>query len=208
MLMEKVKLYNQDGNVSGEMKAPEFLASPWNVNLAHQAFKAIAANRRTPVAHTKDRSEVSGGGIKPWRQKGTGRARHGSTRSPIWRHGGVTFGPRNSTDFSQDINKKMLKEAARGALAKKLALDELKVVEKLEAGDLKTKNLARTVKNLAGDKSALLVVSSEDKNLLRAAANIARTTGVLAGNLNAHDVLSHKYVLIDQKALSELTAAK
>lgn len=203
--MEKVKLYNQDGNVSGEITAPKFLALPWNVHLVHQIFKAISANRRTPVAHTKDRSEVSGGGIKPWRQKGTGRARHGSIRSPLWRHGGVAFGPRNTTDFSQKINKKMLKEAARGALAQKLASEELKIVEKLEAKDLKTKNLAKAVNNLSGGKSALLVLNSDDKNLLRAASNIANTTAVLAKNLNARDVLNHKYVLMDQKALNELS---
>lgn len=206
--MEKVKLYNQDGNVAGELAVPEFLSSPWNVHLAHQVFKAIAANKRRPIAHTKDRSEVSGGGVKPWKQKGTGRARHGSIRSPIWRHGGVTFGPRNTTDFSQGINKKMLKEAVRGALAAKLASEELKVVEKLEAKDLKTKNLAKAINNLSAGKSTLLVVSAEDKNILRAASNIANLTGVLAGNLNAHDVLSHKYVLMEQKAFNELTAPK
>jgi large subunit ribosomal protein L4 len=206
--MEKVKLYNQDGNVAGELAMPEFLSLPWNVHLAHQVFKAIAANKRRPIAHTKDRSEVSGGGIKPWKQKGTGRARHGSIRSPIWRHGGVTFGPRNTTDFSQGINKKMMKEAVRGALAAKLVAEELKVVEKLEAKDLKTKNLAKAINNLSAGKSTLLVVSAEDKNILRAASNIANLTGVLANNLNAHDVLSHKYVLMEQKAFNELTAAK
>src|SRR3989344_2841513 len=144
--MSQVKIYNRDGNVTGEMEAPDFLLAPWNAALVHQVFKAIAANKRVNVAHTKNRGEVSGGGIKPWKQKGTGRARHGSIRSPIWRHGGVTFGPRNTTDYWQKVNRKMLKKALWEALAKKYSLNQLKVIKDLEVNP-KTKELNRIMTN-------------------------------------------------------------
>ncbi|MBI4991932.1 MAG: 50S ribosomal protein L4 [Candidatus Harrisonbacteria bacterium] len=204
--MENIKVYNQDGNVTSEMAAPVFLSTEWNAALVHQVFKSIAANLRQPVAHTKTRGEISGGGIKPWRQKGTGRARHGSIRSPLWRHGGVSFGPRNTTDFSQKTNKKMLQLALNSALSKKLVMDELKILNKLELPDLKTKSIANAVKNLSGGKSALLVVANENKNVVRAARNLSNLDCILAENLNVFDVLNHKYILIDQKALKELSA--
>lgn len=206
--MTQVKIYNQDGNVTGEMAAPAFLSAKWNSALVHQVFKSIAANLRQSVAHTKDRSEVSGGGIKPWRQKGTGRARHGSIRSPIWRHGGVTFGPRNTTDFSQKINKKMFQQALNSALSKKLSMDELRVLNNLEFPELKTKRVAGMISNLTGGKSALLVISNENSNVIRAAKNLKNLECAMAKNLSVFDILNHKYILIDQKALSELTTDK
>lgn len=202
--MENIKIYNQDGNVAGETEAPKFLASnKWNTSLIHQVFKAMAANKRKPIAHTKTRGEVSGGGIKPWRQKGTGRARHGSIRSPIWRHGGVTFGPRNTTDFSQKINRKMLKKALLEALAKKYSLNQLKVIKDLEINP-KTKELNRVMTNLIGQKTALLAVSGKNKNVFRAANNLAKIKALPVKNLNVYDVLNHQFVLLDQTALQEL----
>jgi len=202
--MEQLKVYNRDGNVTGEMAAPDFLSSVWNAGLVHQVFKAIAANKREPIAHTKNRGEVRGGGIKPWKQKGTGRARQGSIRSPLWRHGGISFGPRNTTDYSQKTNKKMLKKSLRSALAKKLASGELKVVNNLTSENSKTKELAGVVQSLSRGKSALLVVSNSDKSTLRAARNLKRSMAVTAKDLNVLNVLSHTNILIDQKALSEI----
>ena len=199
-----IKLYNQDGNIAGDMKAPEFLSVRWNPALAHQVFKAIAANMRQPVAHTKDRSEVSGGGIKPWKQKGTGRARHGSIRSPIWRRGGVTFGPRNTTDYTQKVNKKMRALALETSLAQKLSSDQLKIVDSLSLASAKTKDIARTVRNLTGGKSALLVLSKDNKNALKAAANLARVTPILAKDLNVMNVLTHSLVIMEKNALAEV----
>ncbi|MDO8430138.1 MAG: 50S ribosomal protein L4 [bacterium] len=199
--MNTLKVYNQEGNVTGDLSAPAFLSLPSNVALMHQVFKSIAANLRKPVAHTKNRSEVSGGGIKPWKQKGTGRARHGSIRSPLWRHGGVTHGPRNTTDFSQKINKKMAKKALQLALGEKFKADQLMVVNDLLPKEMKTKFLARTVKNLIGDKSALLVVSQEDKNLLRSSKNLPNAKTIFVKDLNVYEVLNHKYILMDKKAM-------
>lgn len=202
--MVQIKVYNQDGNVAGEITAPEFLLQKWNAALAHQVFKAMAANQRQPVAHTKTRGEVSGGGKKPWRQKGTGRARHGSIRSPLWRHGGVTFGPRNTTDYSQKVNKKMLRQALREALAKKFSLGELKVINEFPETDGKTKNAARMIKNLTGQKSTLLLLSEKDQNLKRAVSNLAGVETMPARDLNVYEALNHKYVLMDQKTLEKL----
>lgn len=204
--MSQLKVYNHDGNVTGEITAPEFLSAQWNAALVHQVFKAIAANIRKPIAHTKNRGEVSGGGIKPWKQKGTGRARHGSIRSPLWRHGGVTFGPRNTTDFSQKINQKMMREALASALAKKIALDELKVVSDLEMKELKTKNVAKALQNIVGGKSALLVLATASANTLRAASNLSNVDPIIVKNLNVFNVLNHKFVVMEQAAVQELTA--
>lgn len=203
-MVQQIKIYNSDGNVAGEIPAPEFLLKNWNAALAHQVFKALAANQRQPIAHTKNRGEVSGGGKKPWRQKGTGRARQGSTRSPLWRHGGVTFGPRNTTDYSQKVNKKMLWQALREALAKKFSLDELKITREFPETNGKTKNLARTIDNLTDKKSALLLFSGKDQNLRRAASNLERVKIMRVEDLNAYEVLNHKYVLMDQKTWEKL----
>ena len=202
--MSQVKIYNKDGNVASEMEAPIFLLAPWNAALVHQVFKSIAANKRINIAHTKNRGEVRGGGVKPWKQKGTGRARHGSIRSPIWRHGGVTFGPRNTTDYSQKVNKKMLKNSLISALAMKFSLGNLKVVSGLESEGAKTKNIARVINNLTQNKSTLLVVPNNDKNISRGAANVNRVKVLMAKDLNTFEALNHLYILVDQQALTEI----
>ena len=202
--MEQIKIYNKDGNVSGEMTTPVFLQTKWNASLVHQVYKAITANLRRPTAHTKDRSEVSGGGKKPWRQKGTGRARQGSIRSPLWKGGGVSFGPRNTTIYTQKINKSMLRKALLSILSKKASVTLLKIVDSLSVPEPKTKLMAKIVSSLAGAKSALLVISSKEKNAVRAAKNLNRITIVNPKNLGLYDVMNHKNILIDKKAIEEM----
>ena len=203
--MEQIKIYNKDGNETGEIKASDFLnIERYNDSLIHQVFKSIAANRRKNIAHTKDRSEVSGGGKKPWRQKGTGRARQGSSRSPLWAGGGVSFGPRNTTDYSQKINVKMMKLAIEGALLKKSQSGELKVVDDLAISEPKTKNISKTILNLTGGKSTLLIIPNDDKNILRAVSNLKKVTGIRSKNLNLYDLIVNRFILIDQKALPEI----
>ncbi len=199
-----IKVYNQDRNVSGDMQAPAFLSVAWNPSVVHQVYKSVASNKRRPVAHTKFRGEVSGGGKKPWRQKGTGRARHGSTRSPLWRHGGVSFGPRSTTDHSQKVNRKMGDLALHSALSRKAADEQFKVVDALTAAGAKTKEIARALKNLAGAKSVLLVLANDNAAVMRAAKNVARTTPILAKDVNLHAVASHAMVVVEQKAVAEM----
>jgi len=136
----KTNIYNQKAEPVGEIElADKVFGMPANKNLVHQAVVAQMANSRQVLAHTKDRSEVRGGGKKPWRQKGTGRARAGSNRSPIWKGGGVTFGPRKNRNFSKKINKKMRKKAVLMALSDKVANGNLLVIEKLDIDGYKTK---------------------------------------------------------------------
>ncbi|MDD5071998.1 MAG: 50S ribosomal protein L4 [Patescibacteria group bacterium] len=136
----KINIYNQKAEVVGEMDlSDKVFGVPANKGLVHQAVVAQMANNRQVLAHTKDRSEVRGGGRKPWRQKGTGRARAGSSRSPIWTGGGVTFGPRKDRNFSKNINKKMRKKAILMVLSDKVANGNFLVMDKLEIDEYKTK---------------------------------------------------------------------
>ena len=136
---KKYPLWNQKGEKIGEVTLPkEVFGQKMNDNLVHQAAMTEEANRRIPIAHTKDRSEVSGGGVKPWRQKGTGRARAGSIRSPIWKGGGTTFGPRKERVFGKKMNRKMRNKALTMILSSKVDDKELKVLDKLSLKEPKT----------------------------------------------------------------------
>lgn len=198
----KASVYNLKGEAVGEIDLPEAIfAREWNPDLVHQVLLAQDANRRLPWAHAKDRSEVRGGGKKPWKQKHTGRARHGSTRSPIWKGGGVTHGPLKGRDYSQKVNKKMAKAAIYSALSKKLSDGHLKVVESLELEAPKTKALFLSVKSFL---PALLIATKENKNIARASNNIPRARSLSGANLNIKDVMKYKNILLDRKAVSEI----
>ncbi len=142
--MPKVKVYNQDGAIVGSQELSEkvFGVEP-KAAVIHQVAKAMMANKRQVLAHTKTRGEVRGGGIKPWRQKGTGRARHGSIRSPLWVGGGVTFGPRNDRNFKQKINNKMRRKAIAMGLSDRVKEDKFVVLDKIEMGEIKTKGIIK-----------------------------------------------------------------
>jgi large subunit ribosomal protein L4 len=143
-------VYNQKGKSVGTFALPEAIFGlPWNGDLVHQVVSAMQANARTPVAHTKDRSDVRGGGRKPWKQKGTGRARHGSTRSPIWRGGGVTHGPINDKDYSQKINKKMRAKALYTVLSEKVRRGQIIFLEELTMKNVKTKDAVMVLTDLS-----------------------------------------------------------
>src|SRR3989344_2327065 len=184
----KVDLFNQKNEKTGTLDLPDAVFGvEWNPDLVHQALTVQVANRRKVLANTKDRSEVSGGGRKPWRQKGTGRARHGSTRSPLWRGGGITFGPIKERNFSRKINKKMKQLAILGIISKKLGEQEIKIIDTLELKDRKTKNLA----NLA-------------KNIYSAARNLAKVGALSPESLNVYDLLKYQKVLLDQGAVESI----
>ncbi|HVM77062.1 MAG TPA: 50S ribosomal protein L4 [Candidatus Paceibacterota bacterium] len=203
----KADVYNLNNQVIGTVELPDTVfGTRWNATLVKQVMDAQLANARRPWAHVKDRSEVSGGGKKPWRQKGTGRARHGSTRSPIWVHGGKAHGPRNDKDYSQKVNKKMKRVALFSVLSRKAKDGEMKIFETLAVDAPKTKLLATALNAvLSMPKKAkrydvLLVADQANKNLFRASSNLQKAKAVDANSLNVVDVLNHKNLFIDKNA--------
>ena len=199
----KAILYNQQGEEVGTtLLSKEIFDVKMNNDLLHQVVVSQMANRRKVIAHTKDRGEVRGGGKKPWRQKGTGRARHGSIRSPLWRGGGVTFGPRKEKVFKKKIPKKMKRKALFMALSDKLKNNLLIVLDGLKLEKVKTKFLAELVGNWRSKiknfkkGNVLIILPKNDKNIILSARNISGIDTTWAGNLNALDVLSYKYLVV------------
>ena len=201
--MKKVKLYNKSGKSEKEISLPEELfGREIKEDVVHRAIVAHQKNARVAIAHTKTRKEVRGGGTKPWKQKGTGRARHGSIRSPIWKGGGVTFGPSKNQNFSVKINKKEKNQALLMTLSAKANDTEVVVLDELKIAEGKTKELATLIKKLpVKDNSVLIITDSADKNIYRASANIPKTTVIGAKSLNVFDVMKHKYLLFPEGAL-------
>lgn len=209
--MIKYQVYNQQGEVIGEKNLnDQVFGLKINADLIHQAAVAQMANGRQVLAHTKDRSEVAGGGKKPWRQKGTGRARVGSNRSPIWRGGGITFGPTKNRNFSKDLNKKMKQQALLMALSDKVAAKQLVIVDKWNLADAKTKAFNQVLtgleKKALGDKvkrSWLIVNKNEDK-LVRSAKNLAYTKVINLDNINLVDILNFRHLLLNSEIIEAL----
>ena len=205
----EAKNYSMEGKVVGTLALPsEIFGAPWRPDLVHQVTTAIQANMRQNRAHTKDRAEVSGGGKKPWKQKGTGQARAGSTRSPIWRHGGVALGPRNVRDYSEKVNKKMRRQALLSALSKKASEGEVLFVDKLAFVAPSTAGAKRFLAALSGGASAkdlvtknknaaLVAFASYDTNMIKSFRNIDNLATEETRNLNALNVLTHKYLIIE-----------
>ncbi len=190
----------------GEIDLPDAIfARPWNAALVHQALVTQEANRRKPWAHVKTRGEVRGGGRKPWKQKHTGRARHGSIRSPIWRGGGVTHGPAPERDFSKKINKKMLRIALHTILSRRLKDNALRIMDTLAIAAPKTKSASLMLQGALGKTPhALLIPSKENRAIFRASRNIPRVKAVDAASLNVKDLLSYKHILIDKAAVADI----
>lgn len=207
-----MKVYTQEGKESGKITLPEAIFGvKWNPDLVHEVVVAMKGNARGGNAHTKDRSEVSGGGKKPWRQKGTGRARHGSRRSPIWTGGGVTFGPRNEKDYSRKINKKVKAKALASTLAKKQLDDEVIFVEALNFAEPKTAEAKAVVKALAaGTKhtdlatkrknAALIVLAERNEAIEKSFRNFGNLLVSQAKDINPVDLLTYKYVVVANPA--------
>ncbi len=192
----------------GKVSLPEgVFDTEWKPALVKQVLVAQQANARRPWAHVKNRGEVSGTGAKPWQQKGTGRARHGSRRSPIWVGGGVSHGPRKDRDYSQKVNSKMRSTAIKSILSKRLADQELKVMTDFEVETPKTKELfARLSSFLALPKNhkkvdVLIVRNPEDTTVTRIGRNLVKAKIVSPVSLNVYDLLNYKNILVDQKAL-------
>ncbi len=185
----------------------------WKPALVKQVFDGEMANKRRPWAHTKTRGEVSGGGRKPWRQKGTGRARHGSTRSPIWVGGGVAHGPRNERNYEVKINKKMRRGALLSVLSRKLKDKEVVVLDEFKPARQKTKEIFNIFKNLRnvgdiynlgvkGGRALLALVSGDAK---RATHNLPFVNFIEPRNLNVMELLNNKYLILDKSSIGELS---
>ncbi len=204
----KVKVYNQKGEEVGTTVLPkEVFEREINPDLIHQVAVCMMANQRHPWAHTKDRGEVSGGGRKPWRQKGTGRARHGSIRSPIWVGGGVAHGPRKEKKYKKRIPKRMKRQALLSVLSGKVKDNELVVLDKLEIDTPKTKKMAEIIKNLKEKakviekKSLLIAIPKKDDNIIRSAYNIPKVEVIEARNLNVLELLKYKYLVLPKDSI-------
>ena len=205
--MLKIDVFNTNAKVVGSKELnSSIFEQKINDTLIHQVVVAQLANKRQGTKCTLTRSEVRGGGIKPWRQKGTGRARQGSIRSPQWVKGGVVFAPK-PRDFSQKINAKMKKAALNSALSAKVANNELTIVDQIVLSAPKTKEVASILKNFKFTSRVLVVINSakeESADLLRAAANIQEVKVIDVALLNVYDLLANKVCFMTVSALEKL----
>lgn len=221
----EMPIFSMNGDKVGSIALPESIFSaPWKNDLVHQVTTAMQANARQSRAHTKDRSEVSGGGKKPWKQKGTGQARHSSTRSPIWRHGGVTFGPRTERDWTEKINKKMRNGALLSVLSKKAKDGEIILVDTFTFAEPKAAMGKAVLGALSKSASAaplvskkknaaLLALAAYDTNTIKSFSNFGNVMTEEVRNLNPLSIMTHKYLIIEKPeetfaALAKRTSAK
>lgn len=205
--MPKVAVYNIDGQQVGDMELSDAVfAAPVNEALLHDAVVMYRANQRQGTSDTKTRGEVAGGTKKPWRQKGTGRARAGNTRSPLWRHGGITFGP-HPRSYAWSMPKKSRHAALRSALSAKVRDGEFIVVDQLTLTEPKTKIVAEALKKLNAPKGALIVAADFDANVYRSARNIPGVAATAARNINVYDVLSHDRIVMTKDAVAKVEEA-
>ena len=204
--MLKLPVYNSEGKESGNVNLDDkSFPTDFNLALVRQVVITLRNNKRTPAAHTKIKSEVRGGGKKPWRQKGTGRARAGSIRSTLWKGGGITFGPRNDRNYFSKINKKEAKIALAMVFKAKAEDKELKVIENLNIEKPKTKELVKLLTNWGSlGQSIMLITAKKEENLKKASGNIPNINIKSAKEVNALDFLNRKLVIIDKIAFELL----
>lgn len=215
-------IYNLEGKKTGSIKLPEnIFAVRWNADLVKQVVDSMLSSARKNIAHTKTRGEVSGGGKKPWKQKGTGRARHGSTRSPIWVGGGVAHGPRNEKNFERKVSKKMKAKALYTILSRKFEEGEVLFVDSLVLSEPKTKVGVKTLKSLSGvtgfekilskkKNSVAIATADKSKETERAFSNLSNVEVLEARNLNPITLLQYKYLVLEnpEAFVSKLKAKK
>lgn len=205
--MAKVEVKNLEGNKVEEIDLNDgVFGLEMNDALVHQVYVALCSNKRQVLAHTKDRGERSGTGKKPWKQKGTGRARAGAVRSPLWRKGGITFGPTNERNFEKKINRKMKVLATKMIFSAKLRDGELVVVDSFKLNENKTKEAAKILNSLNINKRVLWAFAREEKDGMKASRNIKSVKNVYAENLNILDMLNNKFLLLDKNSLKGIEA--
>ena len=202
--MANVSVYNMEGKEVGTMELNDAIFGvKVNEHLVHMAVVQQLANNRQGTQKAKTRSEVSGGGRKPWRQKGTGHARQGSTRSPQWTGGGVVFAP-VPRDYSFKLNKKEKRAALKSALTDKLANEKLVVVDKLAFDEIKTKNFVAVMSNLKVDTKALVVLNENDANVVMSAKNVPSVKTALTNTINVYDILNADKLVLTQDAVKTI----
>ena len=202
--MPSVKVYKMDGSVAGEMQlSDKIFNAEYNEPLIHQAVVTRLANERQGTKSTLTRTEVRGGGAKPWRQKGTGRARQGSIRAPQWTKGGVVFAPK-SRDFSKKMNAEAKRGALFSALSKKVADGELIVVDKLEVKEAKTKEMVRFQQALRLDKRTLVVMDTDDAAVIRASRNIPKFSTMPVAQISTYEVVANAKIVLTKGAVEKI----
>ncbi len=202
--MPKVALYNMEGNQVGDIELSEkVFGQEVNTSVLHDVVKNYLANQRQGTQSTKTRSEVRGGGIKPWRQKGTGRARQGSIRATQWIKGGIALGPK-PRDYRYTLNKKVRKLAMVSALSAKVKDNEFIVVDDITLDEIKTKKVSEMLKNLNVNSKALIVTNEKNDNVVKSANNISGVATTFMGSLNTYDVLKYDVMIITKDAVSKI----
>ncbi len=202
--MPKVALYDIKGNTIGDVELSEAVfGQEVKTSVLHQVVVNYLANQRQGTQSTKTRSEVRGGGIKPWRQKGTGRARQGSIRATQWIKGGIALGPK-PRDYRYSVNKKLKTVALKSALSAKVAENELIVVDAIEFDAIKTKQVAEMLTALKVDSKALIVTNEKNDNVVKSARNIEGVATTFMGSLNVYDILKHDVMVITKDAVSKI----
>ena len=203
-------IYNFKGEALKKIElSDDIFGKKINNNLIHQVYTSLLSNKRKPLAFSKDRSEVRGGGRKPWRQKGTGRARHGSIRSPLWKGGGVTFGPRiKERDLKKKINKKIKKDAIKMVLSQKLRDGEIKIIENIDLKEQKTSQMDKFFKNLLKIEKkfpkVLFLIDSKNDILKKSTKNLPYVKIINAENIDLIEILNNKYLVISKNTLPVL----
>jgi large subunit ribosomal protein L4 len=205
--MLKIKVYNSEGKENGEIKLdPKVFDIEINPVVVQQVVEAHVANRRQVLAHTKVMSEVRGGGKKPWRQKGTGRARHGSSRSPIWKGGGVTFGPRKNRNFTKKVNKKVKVKALFMVLTDKFKNNKLTVIDEIKLENRKTKDLLKIVKNIKlVDQKVVIGLGKKNINIQDSAKNIDNVKAMPADSFNVYTLLKYENLVLTKAAIEKIS---
>ncbi len=201
--MPSVVMVDQNNKKVKDVELPGLFSSEVRSHLLHAAVVNQLANKRAGTASTKNKAHVSGGGAKPWKQKGTGRARSGSNRSPLWRHGGTCFGPL-PRNYSYALPKKAKRAALIDALASKVIDNRLVLLEKLEFAEPKTKLISTMLETIGVRENALILIKSENKNLTLAARNIPSVKVLRMDNINVYDLLKYRYLITTQDALNSL----
>ena len=202
--MPKVDLYNMDGKVIGDIELSEnVFGAEVNADVMYLAVESYLANQRQGTQSTKTRSEVSGGGIKPWKQKGTGRARQGSIRAPQWIKGGIALGPKPRT-YTIKLTKKVKRLALKSALSSKVVENNIMVLDEINLSEIKTKNMVNMLNNLKLDTNALIVLGEKNENVVRSAKNIPNVKTAYVNTINVYDIIKYNKFIVTKEAAAKI----